>query len=258
MTSRIARLRRAAVTALATVIAVACGAAPASAAPVYAGDKIEIHYSNGARALCSLNSVAHRDGAQYGITAGHCLMPINGGRPIRVYSSDGAVIASNMADSGHVFDQGGLSIGLDGFHSESFRDYSWFRLDPHVTYAGKTRGGNVTVGLDAGMDHNLTQLARSIHPDRAIGGRLPVSAVKPGQIVCKDGARSSRTCGPVVSTNVHSGEIVALLLNFTGDSGAPVWITGRDGRVYIVGVVSGGVGPFELIDASLPLPAGLR
>lgn len=258
MTSRFSRFRRAAAAAMATVVAVACGVAPVSAAPVYAGDKIEIHYSNGAKALCSLNSVAHRDGAKYGITAGHCLMPIDGGHPVRVYSSDGAVIASNMADSGYVFDQGGLNVGLKGFTSDSFRDYSWFRLDPNVTDAGKTRGGNLTLGLDSGMDHNLTQFARSINPDRAIGGRLPVSAVAPGQIVCKDGARSSRTCGPVVSTNVHTGEIVALLLNFTGDSGAPVWITGRDGRAYIVGVISGGVGPFELIDASLPLPAGLR
>lgn len=258
MASPFSRFRRAVVAALATVIAVACGVAPATAAPVYAGDKIEIHYSNGVKALCSLNSVAYKNGVKYGITAGHCLMPVNGGHPVRVYSSDGAVIASTMADSGHVFDQGGLNVGLNGLNSDSFRDYSWFRLDPHVTDAGRARGGNLTLGLDPGMDHNLTQFARSVNPDRAIGGRLPVSAVKPGQIVCKDGARSSRTCGPVVSTNTHTGEIVALLLNFTGDSGAPVWITGRDGRAYIVGVISGGVGPFELIDASLPLPAGLR
>lgn len=240
------------------LLALAAGAPAASAAPVHPGDKIEIHLSDGRMFLCTLNSVARKDGALYGISAGHCLAPVGSAKPVRIYSSDGELIASDLRDSGYVYELGGVSVGTGGITPDGFKDQSWFRLDRHVAAAGSTRGGNLTLGLDRGMDNGLTQFARSINPDRAIGGRLPVSAVRVGQIVCKDGARTSRTCGPVVSTNPHTGEIVALLLSAEGDSGAPAWVTGRDGRAYIVGVVSGGVGPLEVIDASLPLPAGLR
>ncbi|WP_175934280.1 hypothetical protein [Corynebacterium sp. Marseille-P4321] len=238
--------------ALAVALGGAVAAAPkASALAVYSGDQIVVRFSNGDAYACTLNSVARKDGALWGITAGHCLSPIGGARPVGVYAADNATpIASDLRGSGVQF--------VGGRGANNFTDVAWFRLDGHVQDAGAARGGNYSVPF-LGGNTPLTQVTRTLHPNRAIAGRLPVSALRIGQIVCKDGGTTGRTCGPVIRVNADSGEIWALMLSAVGDSGSPVYTLGPDRRAYIVGVHSrGGYGVLSVADAALPLPAGLR
>ena len=73
MTFSVARRARTLAVSLLLAAATAVGlAAPAQAVAVYAGDSIRVAYSDGSRYGCSLNTVAHRDGRAYGVTAGHC------------------------------------------------------------------------------------------------------------------------------------------------------------------------------------------
>ena len=51
----------------------------------------------------------------------------------------------------------------------------------------------------------LSDAVQRINPTRSVAGYHPVPAVKPGQIVCKDGARTSRPCGPVPKVNPDTG-----------------------------------------------------
>lgn len=258
MFSRVSRLRRATAAAFAALIALTAGVPAATATSVYTGDKIKVVFSDDHVYYCTLNSVARRDGVLYGTTAGHCMAPRhNGAKVVRIHGADGSVIASNMKDSGYALEgRNGFSMGAEGPKPNVIRDYGWFRLDPGVRDTGTTRGGSISIGY-RDVDHRLTEAARIITPPMAIGGRLPISAVHPGQILCKDGGTTGRTCGPVVSTNPQTGEILALILSLPGDSGSPVWMTGRDGRAYIVGVHAGTFRPFRVSDSALPLPDGL-
>ncbi|QNP90148.1 hypothetical protein IAU68_10960 [Corynebacterium lujinxingii] len=220
-------------------------AAPAAAYDVYGGDLIYIKRHNGTLGQCTLNSVARRGGALYGITSGHC-MP----GAAKVLASDRKTpIASNLADSGYINVGSGLNERND--------DIGWFRLDPHVKDAHAMRGGSLTAGV-LGVDTKLVELWRSFFPVRGVAGRAPVTAVRPGTIVCKDGGRTGRTCGPVLSVRAGSGEIIAVLPSATGDSGAPVYMTGPGGKAVIVGVLSGAGWGRTLADAVQPLPAGLH
>lgn len=253
MTKRCGLSFRAFVLALAAALGISTAAAPsASAYTIYPGDAVEIQYSNGLYSTCTVASFAYRDGAMYAITAGHCFLPAGGARPVRVLGADArTVVAGDLRDSGFEY-AGGAKL------TAPTRDIGWFRVDSHVTNGGATRGGHVKIPLFA-RDNAISRSSQAIYPNRPVAGRLPVTAVRPGQIVCKDGATTSRTCGPVLHVNPASGGFTALMIAGHGDSGAPVYVLGRDRRAYLVGVLSAGAfGLLTVVDGIGTLPAGLR
>lgn len=239
-------------TLLAVVVGLGATAAPASAYTVYPGDSIHIQYSNGDRYSCSLNSVAYRGGTMYGITAGHCLEPIGGAVPVTIYAADDrTVIAGDLRDAGR--DYWG-----DHTLAGALRDIAWFRMEGHVTDGRVLRGGHVEIPF-IGAINGLSALAHAIYPDRRIAGRHGVNSVQPGQIVCKDGGRTSRTCGPVLHVNEDTGELVVLIVAIQGDSGSPVYTLNPDRSANIIGIASGtAFGVLLAVDQLGPLPAGLR
>lgn len=255
MNALLSRFRRATAAVAATVVltATAATAAPAPTVNLYNGDRITVKHADGTQHFCTVNSVADRDGALYAITAGHCISAKGPKKPVRILASDDrTVIASDMKDSGYYLD-GSRNFG------DPFRDVGWFRLDGNVRPTHTMRGGNITTHVDAGLDKSLTDLSRQINRPIAVGGRISLSSIRPGHIVCKDGGRSGRTCGPVLRVNPRSGEIYSLLFTIPGDSGSPIYIIGRDGKAYIVAVHGGGATPYNSdADAVLPLPAGLK
>ena len=253
MTASAARRARAFATSLLLAAATALGtAAPAHAVEMYSGDSIRVAYSDGSRYGCTLTTVAHRGGQAYGVTAGHCLAPIGGAVPVAVYAADNRTqISGDLRDSG--FEMWG-----DNTLGGALRDVAWFPLNAGATSAGAMRGGAVDIPF-IGAVHPLSEAVQRINPTRRVAGYHPVTAVKPGQIVCKDGARSSRTCGPVLSVNSGTGELAVLILAVQGDSGGPVYTVNPDGSANIIGIVSGtAFGVLLAVDQLLPLPAGLR
>lgn len=250
MSRNLVRRARALFISVFVALAAAVGIAPAANAyPVFPGDAIIVRFSNGDSYSCTLNSVAHRDGALWGVTAGHCLLPIRGARPVAIFAHDMTTpIASNLAGSGVIY---------DGGNAAGFADVAWFRLDRHVGDGGAVRGGTYNIPF-LGPNTPLNGVTRAVHPSRAIAGRAPVTTVRRGQIICKDGGTTARTCGPVVHVNTRTGEIWSLMLSAQGDSGSPVYALTPDRRALLVGVHSGVVGIFSVSDASFPLPAGLR
>ncbi|QXB19279.1 hypothetical protein SAMN04488531_0907 [Corynebacterium coyleae] len=250
------RLRRVRNTVLSLTVAAAgvlgMAATPAQALAMYAGDSIRIEYSDGEKYGCTLNSIAYRSGAMYGVTAGHCLAPIGGAHAVRVLAADARTpVASNLQDSGFEL-EGDNTLGGE------LKDVAWFRMDRHVTDAHAMRGGFIDIPF-IGALHGLSQFAQFINPTRRVAGRAPVTSVREGQIVCKDGARTSRTCGPVLNVNPRTGEIAVMILSLQGDSGSPLYTVNPDGSTNIVGIISGAAyGILVAADAATPLPAGLR
>lgn len=87
-------------TLCAMVLGLGATAAPSAAYTVYSGDSIHIRYSNGERFSCTLNSVAYRGDAMYGVTAEHCLEPIGEAVPVTIYAADDrTVIGGDLRDS---------------------------------------------------------------------------------------------------------------------------------------------------------------
>ncbi|GAB3078543.1 hypothetical protein CAQUA_10970 [Corynebacterium aquatimens] len=210
--------------------------------------------ADGTFVYCTLNSVVERAGVKYGITAGHCLSPQGAKRTVKILGPDDrTVIASDMRDSG--WDLQGKRVA-----GAPFRDAGWFRLDPGVDVKDWARGGRVTLHkLDKNLEKPINDALAAVNRPIAIGGRMPVTAVRPGQIVCKDGGRTGRTCGPVWKVNVKTGEIFSFTFSIPGDSGSPVYVIGGDGKAYIVGIHDGGATPFEsYADAALPLPSKIK
>ncbi|MGV0380500.1 hypothetical protein [Corynebacterium faecium] len=246
------RVRTLAVSLLLAAAAAAGFAVPAQAVAMYAGDSIRVAYSDGSRYGCSLNTVAHRGGRAYGVTAGHCLAPIGGAVPVAVYAADGRTkISGDLRESGYEM-RGDNKLG------SPLRDVAWFPLAGDATNAAAVRGGAVDIPV-IGAVNPLSDAVQRINPTRRVAGYHPVTAVKPGQIVCKDGARTSRTCGPVLKVNPDTGELAVLILALHGDSGGPVYTVNPDGSANIIGVVSGtAFGVLLAVDGLLPLPAGLR
>ncbi len=67
----------------------------------------------------------------------------------------------------------------------------------------------------------LSDAVQRINPTRSVVGYHPVPAVKPGQIVCKDGARTSRTCGPAPKVNPDTGGFATHLRPPDAGPGSP-------------------------------------
>ncbi|WP_297006129.1 hypothetical protein [uncultured Corynebacterium sp.] len=218
-----------ALTATATAIA---APAVAGATTTHGGAPIVITADNGAQGLCTLNSVAVSGGTYYGITAGHCLDPEEfGGQPVEISTDRGELLADadDIAAGGHILD-GGANVadpnaGLD--------DFGWFRLDESVTPDVNGISSRANTGIPL-LDPLLTGQRLET------GDPVPVTPNLVGGLVCKDGARTGRTCGPVLSVNAESQEVFAAIPAIAGDSGSPLYILGTDGRIHIVGTLSNG------------------
>ena len=220
-------------TACAVTAAVAAGApAVAAAATTHAGASILVHIDEGSVGECTLNSVAVRGDDTYGVTAGHCLDPesFQGEQPTRITTLDGELLAdaAGLAAGGFV-DEGGANpaepqAGLD--------DLGWFRLDGSVDADATGIASVASTGTP--IDGLLNG------PRLELGDQYPVGDELVGGLVCKDGALSGRTCGPVLSVNSQSQEIFALIPAISGDSGSPLYVFGADGKAHILGALSNG------------------
>lgn len=216
---------------MATAVAPAV-ASPAAATTTHGGAPIVITTDKGDQGLCTLNSVARQGDTYYGITAGHCLDPEHlGGRAVSVNTLSGDLLAdsADLRDSDYVM-EGDASIyapdaGLD--------DFAWFRLNSSVDPDD--------TGISSRPNTGISELdALFAAPRLESGDQVPVSQNLVGTIVCKDGAMTGRTCGPVLSVNTTSQEVFALIPAIAGDSGSPLYVFGDDGRVHVVGTLSSG------------------
>lgn len=82
------------------------------------------------------------------------------------------------------------------------------------------------------------QISKGITAQPDIGGAIPVagwtSAVAPGDVLCKIGATSGRSCGHVVSVSPSKVKFTAAIE--PGDSGGPVYAMNPDGTALAVGI----------------------
>jgi hypothetical protein len=220
-------------TACVAATAVAAGApAVASAATTHAGASILIHTDKGSVGECTLNSVAVRGDQTYGVTAGHCLNPeeFNGEQPVKITTGSGELLAdaAGIADGGFVEDGGANPAAPDA----GLNDLGWFRLDG-------------SVDADATGVSSVAQTGTLLDPLLSgqrleVGDQYPVGDSLVGGLVCKDGAISGRTCGPVLSVNSASQEVFALIPAIAGDSGSPLYVIGGDGKAHVLGALSNG------------------
>ena len=233
------RTRVAAVAATAAISAsLAAPVAVAAPSNPHAGSTILIETSKGA-ARCTLNGIATGDnGTVYGTTAGHCLNPGQlGAAPTKVTDRNGNLIAdqSDIAAGGYRFDGSASPTNPDG----GLNDFGWFRLNDNAAPDAKTIYSSPTTGIPP-VDDALEQVSGVFSPAQSLGKPVPVSEGLVGQIVCKDGSSTGRTCGPVLSVNVESQEVFAFIPATSGDSGAPLTVGGADGKRHIVGTLSNG------------------
>lgn len=225
--------RAALIAALITLTAgTTLGAGTASAATTHGGQPLIITTDSGDEFVCTLTGTTTRDGVTYGFTAGHCLNPGElDGEPMSITTADGDLLA----------DRDGITAGGSILQGEAspenpdagLADFSWFRLD-----AGAD-ARNVVASTARGVDLGLFNLAL-VGGEQDLGEPVDVSTLHPGQIVCKDGAMTGRTCGPIISVTPASGEVFAAVPAIAGDSGSPMHVTGSDGRQHIVASLSNG------------------
>lgn len=217
---------------------VAQDTAPITTAPVapatstHAGDRIVMTTTNGDQGLCTLNSVVERNGVFYGITAGHCLAPgEDGATPVKITTNDGALLAdaSDLQDSAYLMDGEASPFNP----TAGLNDFAWFKL--HNTVRPDLTGISSTA--DTGIDW-LDPLLTGHRIET--GDPVPVTNNLVGGLVCKDGAMTGRTCGPVLSVNTETQEIFAAIPAIAGDSGSPLYVLGPDLKIHIIGALSNG------------------
>lgn len=229
---------RVAAVATATAVSLAAPVAVAAQSAPHAGSTILIATSKGV-ARCTLNSIASGDdGTIYGTTAGHCLSPGQlGATPTKVTDRNGNLIADQSDIDAGDFRYGGSAspVNPDG----GLDDFGWFRLNANAVGNADIIDSSPTTGIPP-VDDALEQASGFLSPAQSLGAPVPVSEGLVGQIVCKDGSSTGRTCGPVLSVNVDSQEVFAFIPAITGDSGAPLTVGGADGKRHIVGTLSNG------------------
>ena len=192
---------------------------------------------------CTLTTTARNGaGAQYGVTSGHCVDPKStGGEVAAVKTIDGRTIASGAELSRAVVrhtTNPNIGIIPRGIGTGTINDIAFFPLAPGVSGAPIV-DSQITTGFSP-VDRALGDVSRIVTPPRKLGAAMDVSQLKPGQLVYKDGAMTSRTAGVVLSVNPKTAEVTALIPTIAGDSGSPLYVVDGKGVAHIVGNLSGG------------------
>lgn len=95
-------------------------------------------------------------------------------------------------------------------------------------------GGDNTDAADIGV----VRLEKNVPVQPSIAGTIPVrgslSYLAPGQTLCKVGAVTGRSCGPVVESSASKVRFSAAVA--PGDSGGPVYAMRSDGSAVAVGI----------------------
>lgn len=231
---------RASLTILASILLTFLAAPPAQAQGpvVYAGDGVIVHSvrldGSHARNRCSINSLHPRGGFTYAVTAGHCLDGVDG-RAYRVTALDGTVLAAdlNAAPRWEVPNRVPFRIP-GGYDSGMFRlDAGVVAVTDRVRSAGHPSAAHAPAGsVDPGAG------ARVSPPVPFDPRPLPLTEVRLGEQICKDGDTTARTCGIVLHVNPAFGEVYSTMASWMGDSGGAGYVW-RDGVARNVGIVSG-------------------
>lgn len=229
---------RAALAAALTAASALCAPLAHAATTISSGDSIYITKSDKTTSRCTLNHVVTEpSGQNRGVTAGHCLRTKDGVRILSVKDASGHVISSNPIDVVAV------RTGNASFQNPrgDLTDIGTFRLASGVRYSGELGGGTVSLPIPmTALSSELASVAAgNINPPLRVAGTLPVSAIRPGEVVCKDGSSTARTCGLVLATNPSTGTIFAAIPAMSGDSGSPLYVNRADGT-WIVGTLSQG------------------
>lgn len=192
---------------------------------------------------CTLTTTARNSsGAEFGVTSGHCLNPKSVGSEVAaVKTIDGRTIASGAELSRAVVrhtTQPNIGITPRGIGTGNINDIAFFPLAPGV-HGASIVDSQITTGFSP-VDRALGDVSRIVTPPRKLGATMDVSQLKPGQLVYKDGAMTSRTAGVVLSVNPGTAEVTALIPTIAGDSGSPLYVVDGKGVAHIVGNLSGG------------------
>lgn len=95
-------------------------------------------------------------------------------------------------------------------------------------------GGDNTDAADIGV----VRLEKNVPVQPSIAGTIPVrgslSYLAPGQTLCKVGAVTGRSCGPVIESSASKVRFSAAVA--PGDSGGPVYAMRSDGSAVAVGI----------------------
>ncbi|WP_046317857.1 S1 family peptidase [Mycobacterium sp. UM_Kg1] len=136
-------------------------------------------------------------------------------------------------------DEGDYYLLTSG-HCDSHDGSEW-------TDAFETPLGRITASEDNGQDRDAAIIRldpAAGRPNPRIAGRYPVANVLTadqihvGMTICKIGAQTGETCGPV---SAIIGNLVETDLYSTiGDSGSPGYVVNPDGTVSAVGLLMGG------------------
>ena len=107
-------------------------------------------------------------------------------------------------------------------------------LVPAGDIVASAYGGSV--GEDP--DIAVMKLAGSITLDPNVDADLPVGGTAPiianGMTLCKQGATTGRSCGPVIESSASKVKFAARIA--PGDSGGPVWGYTSTGSIFAVGI----------------------
>lgn len=136
-------------------------------------------------------------------------------------------------------DDGGYYLLTSG-HCDSHDGSQW-------TDAFDTPLGRVTASENNGDDRDAALIrldpAAGV-PNARIAGRYPVrdvlasDQIQVGMTMCKIGAQTGETCGPV--TAVTGNVIQTRVFSTMGDSGSPGFVVNPDGTASAVGLLQGG------------------
>ena len=95
-----------------------------------------------------------------------------------------------------------------------------------------------------GADYGLVDFGPRTVALTVISGRAAArkhTRPRPGQTVCRSGISTGEQCGSIAAAyGDHQYLTTGMPPNRGGDSGAPVWAVGGDGRVQVLGIWLGG------------------
>jgi len=98
------------------------------------------------------------------------------------------------------------------------------------------RSGGADYGL---VDFGPRTVALTVISGRAAAGNH--TRPRPGQTVCRSGITTGEQCGSIAAAyGDHQYLTTGMPPSRGGDSGAPVWAVGSDGRVQVLGIWLGG------------------